>query len=182
MNKDKEEKIILDTDQDSASFQKVEGWVSRDGRFYGKDERLARFAGSTHKKCDCGEIVPHRSYCHNCYELKRLETYKSFELVEWDKKTPFCLLDDDQFFFEYEEYTDYIYNNELEGEDLNLVLCKPVRFRCIDEEYFLDDMHEDAELPDSIVEKINEVNRLIQGESSNIWVQSNKRVNIEITE
>jgi hypothetical protein len=54
----KDEKMILDTSDEAAKFVTgISGWVSRDGHFCGNDERIARYIGSTHKLCECGNIV-----------------------------------------------------------------------------------------------------------------------------
>lgn len=64
-----EEKIILNTDKESAEYRTdIKGWVSKDGRFFGKDESLARYSGSTHRKCDkCESLIEKTSYCEKCH-------------------------------------------------------------------------------------------------------------------
>ena len=51
-----EEKTILFTSDEAAKYTDgISGWVSRDGFFWGKDERAARYHGCTHVLCeDCG--------------------------------------------------------------------------------------------------------------------------------
>ena len=41
--------IILPESPEAASVQTVTGWVSRTGRYWGNDERMARYDGSTHR-------------------------------------------------------------------------------------------------------------------------------------
>ena len=47
-----EKQIIMEDSPEAASIQTVTGWVSRTGRFWGNDERMARFDGSTHNRRD----------------------------------------------------------------------------------------------------------------------------------
>ena len=66
---------IFPESTEAATFMKVEGWVSRDGRFYGKDERTARWGGATHIYCrECGEPCPKNwLVCEACREKKDKE-------------------------------------------------------------------------------------------------------------
>ena len=43
-------KIILPESPEAASIQTVTGWVSSNGRYWGNDEHMARYDGSTHRK------------------------------------------------------------------------------------------------------------------------------------
>ena len=42
-----ETKIVLLEDAEAATLKTVTGWVSRDGLFFGSDERTARWSGAT---------------------------------------------------------------------------------------------------------------------------------------
>lgn len=66
--------MILASSPEAASIQTVTGWVARDGRFWGDDERMARYCGSTHSICEKNPAhgpVENRSYCEACYAERR---------------------------------------------------------------------------------------------------------------
>ena len=80
------DKIILPGDPEAASIQTVTGWVSENGYFYGdkpNSEGLARYDGSTHRKCDCGETIKKNSYCRKCHTKKRDAIFDGMKKVEW---------------------------------------------------------------------------------------------------
>ncbi|WP_244858805.1 hypothetical protein [Pseudomonas sp. B2021] len=61
-----EEKVVMYEPPQAASIQTVTGWVGADGRFWGKDEHMARWCGATHRHCEKNPDHPiHeiRSYC-----------------------------------------------------------------------------------------------------------------------
>jgi len=93
----------------------LEGWTGPDGKYYGKGEdgeRQARYANSTHKKCECGNIMSRGwSVCDTCRNKRVQERYESLEAVEWDGKSYMCV--DDNFFTSMEEVFEYCEDNEI---------------------------------------------------------------------
>lgn len=119
------ENIILIDDNDSATYRSnIEGWVSRNGRFYGSNEHSARYDGCTHTKCtDCGAVVTKgRTRCESCFTKKSIERYRALERTEWDGITPVYSEAIDEFFFDGDSLAEYIEEND--ASDLRLVLCK----------------------------------------------------------
>lgn len=156
--------IILDTDEAAASQKTITGWVSRNGRFYGKDEQLARYDGCTHKTCECGNPVE-KSWikCPNCRAKKDTERYNAFPFKEWDGKEPICMFDGDKYFFSEEDIEMYLEDNEdLNPEDLRLVICEPNYPHEITEDWWADDLPEDGEMPKALSDKIDELNKFIK--------------------
>ena len=83
-----EEKIILAESDEAAKFVTgISGWVDRHRKFHGKSEEMARYYGSTHKKCkECKEAIIRigYSFCANCQEKKDIERYNKLEKKVWD--------------------------------------------------------------------------------------------------
>lgn len=137
-----EERIILPDSVDAARFQKVEGWVSREGRFYGSDEQAARWGGATHIECrKCGRPTP-RSWtvCKKCREEQAAINYLQYPVVRWTEDIPI-----------YSQVTGRYYQNREEVRDdnpggifdpvlLQLVLCKPIYASKIDPEVYYEDL------------------------------------------
>ena len=68
---------------DAAQQVTVTGWQSRDGRFYGNDEHLARWAGCTHLICACGaEMEKGYNICKTCRRKADAEQYEAMPFME----------------------------------------------------------------------------------------------------
>jgi hypothetical protein len=156
-----EEIIVLDTSDEAAQLKTVTGWFSRNGRFYGNDEKLARFDGCTHKKCECGNLMT-RSYikCDSCRAKLVREEYFKLQFVEWKSAgtNPVCIYRENEYFFDDDSIEDYLSENEMQPEDLMLVVCSPNYTHTIDSSVWEDVLAEDQDIPKELQEKINEVN------------------------
>ncbi len=126
-----DDKIILDTDPEAARFDPVgiSGWVSRDGRFYGNDERLARYAGCTHRACeDCGAPTP-KMYvaCARCREARADKRHAEREARPWDG-VGFIYSDAlDRYFSDSDDLEEYLDEEDaLPVESLRLLHCEPI--------------------------------------------------------
>lgn len=163
--------MILKTDDRAAKYvTNISGWVDRNGYFWGADENQARWSGCTHIECDkCGAIHERNSYCRPCHDKKMIEKFNALEKRDWDGEIPLHLDNTDYYFFDKGGLLDYIEESELELSELRLALCKPVKMSTIDQCYLLDDMHEDAELPDSVETALTELNTAILEAETITW-------------
>jgi hypothetical protein len=149
-----EEKIIHYDSTEAAQFKTgISGWVSSDGRFWGKDEHMARYTGCTHMLCDCGATIK-RGY-------SRCE-WATLPYVAWDGKAPVCTYDGEHYFFTEEDLIDYLDENKLNGSDVMLVFCESISYSEIDYSYWGDEAHEDWEPPKELVEAVEKVNNLLR--------------------
>ena|SRR5688572_22693209 len=163
----------------------IEGWVSSDGRFFGKGgraEEAARYAGCTHRKCECGGVAE-KSYirCENCRIKAANELYEKMPYREWNGKDPICLYDGEEFFFDEDSLIEYLYDNELNGSDVQLVLCQPMTYALIDGETIAGDSHEDWEPSKELAAKINEFNEFLKTLPPHSWVPGKMRTSYEYT-
>ncbi len=156
--------MILPADDRAAKQVTVTGWVSRDGRFYGDDERIARYAGSTHSLCeDCGEPCS-KSWlvCDACREKRDVEREKrdvekhaKRQVRPWDG---ICMLYSetlDEYFSEPGEVLKRLEEDEseLSPSDLRLVLCEPNYPHAPDPgDCYCDELPEDGDVPDEVAE------------------------------
>lgn len=158
------QKLVMYDAPEAASIQTVTGWVDRTGRFWGADEHMARYCGSTHRICEgCKEVLEHRTYCRTCAARKEAEKFAAMPRVPWDGTTPICIHHGDTFFFSSEELRDYCHDNDLMPWNLALVHTEPAYATQIDpNEYYTDNLPEDGEVPTDIEEAFDELNRKIQ--------------------
>jgi len=164
--------VVMFESEDAAQLKTVTGWVSRDGRFYGDDERIARYAGCTHRKCGSCEstVEKYRIYCDACTSKRTIEKYLTLESKPWDGETPLCTYDDDRYFFDWESVEEYCEDNEIKLEDLMLVICDPVKPSLLDaNEMFCDELAEDGECPEEVANAIEAVNEAIRKASPFSW-------------
>ena len=166
-----EEKIILKSSDESAKFvTDISGWADKDGRFYGDNEDLARYSGCTHVECEaCGTIRAKNSYCMPCHQLKTDKRFEELEKKEWDGEIPLCIHDSEEYFFDGQSLHDYIEDRDILVSDLKLRLCKPVPMPTLDEDYLLDGLHEDAELPAEVDAAVIALNKAIMESVPICW-------------
>lgn len=174
------EEIIFPDDARAAKLVDVPVWKSRKGNYF-LTEQSARYDGATHHKCELCEKPQERPYVFCAEHLKesRDKKFYAYEVVEWDEETPLCLFDTDQCFYSHDDAGEYAFEHGLKLEDLQLVLCKPVKLKQIDEDYFADELPDDynlAQVSSTLIEKLNEVNQFISTLPPASWREGNKRV------
>lgn len=143
------DKMILNTSDEAAKLTTVTGWVSRDGLFYGNDERGARWSGCTHVACsNCGEPT-NKSWtkCQPCRDKQDREKYASLPRVEWDGSTPLFSHERGEYAFSADDVQNWL-DDDLTLEQLRLVVCEPVFARMVDDDYWECELPEDQSMRD----------------------------------
>lgn len=170
------EKIIMRDSPEAASIQTVTGWVSSTGRFWGKDERMARFDGATHEKCDKNPAHPVHGVnggCRVCRDESIQAKFATMPRREWDGETPLCIYDGDEYFFDAESLRDYMIDNDIALADAQLVFCTPHMATEIDpNEHFSDDLPEDGEVSAELAAAFEALNLVIKGAAPLSWYPS----------
>ena len=184
-----QEKIVMYDSPEAATYKTgIEGWVSRDGFFWGKDEHMARYSGSTHKKCkECGTVYSKQSYCDFCQAKKETEKYYAMPMIEWDETSPVCEWHNDKYFWDKEEVLEYMYEMMEDAKSLGceaevqLVLCEPHYLHLLSGEEWSDDIAEDneGELPDEVEAAIDVLNAVIKSQGPTCWYPGKQRINME---
>lgn len=173
-----DKKVIMYDSSESAVYRtNIEGWVSSDGRFFGKGdtaEQLARNQGSTHKKCDCGIIMPSKSYslCESCRNKKHRENYLKLPFKEYDG-SPVFSTDDEKYFFDEESIIEYCADNLL--DELDLYFAEPNMLWEITDEIWEEILPEDGEFPDELKNALSELNKVIKNLPAVSWSPSKVR-------
>lgn len=163
MNTKTPKPVVLADSPEAASFKTVSGWVSRLGNFWGNDERMARYDGSTHRRCECGEIIEQRSYCRKCHDRKEQEKYLAMPAASWDGVIPLCIHGTDTYFFDVDSLLYHCEEQNCQPKDLPLVICVPTLAREIDpNEHYCDDLPEDGDIPPEIEEAFARLNAAIK--------------------
>lgn len=158
---------------EAATLKTVSGWVSRHGRFYGDDERTARYDGCTHRPClDCGKTIDRsRTKCVACCEVMAQKTYDARERRPYAGGYVYSEVLN-RFFSDEESLRDEIGDGgDQESIDgMRLIICDPVYLHEIDDDYFFDELPEDMQLrdvADDVAQAIEQVNQLIRQRRKN---------------
>jgi hypothetical protein len=166
-------KIVMADSPEAATRRTVTGWVSRDGFFFGDDERLARYKGCTHVKCsDCGSVIEKtRLICGACCSKRTAAKFEKLPKKEWDGETPLALFDGDRFFFDEDDIDMYCEDVEAKRSDLKLVFCVPCK-PCImsANDMFADELPEDGSIDDpDILAAVTALNAAIRKAEPFSW-------------
>lgn len=172
----KEEKIVMFDSAEAAQIKTVTGWVSRHGNFFGKDERIARYDGCTHRACDdCGKPVEKGwLVCKDCREKRDKIAYDAMPKVVWDEKGGLYSQTHDKYFWSWDEVEEYCEDEDVKKQDLRLVICEPQYPRRIDTDYFCDEMAEDGELPHDILKAMDAFNEVLKNSGPLSWYPGKK--------
>lgn len=179
------ENVIMYDSPEAATYRTdIKGWVTGDGRYYADNEHSARWAGSTHQKCECGKVFEKgRSRCRWCDLGLQTKKYYALPMVEWDGITPVCTFDGDKFFFDEDSLLDWMhdqqYYNDGEKPEIQLVLCTPQKLHYIDTDNWCDDLPDNGELPDEIAQKVDELNEAIKRAPVVSWWAGTTRINVD---
>ncbi|PHM22371.1 hypothetical protein [Xenorhabdus ehlersii] len=168
--------IVMYDSPEAAKIKTVTGWVSRDGRFFGDDEHLARYCGATHRECDSNPDHPiieiNRSRCSTCYEESRQRIFMEMERKQWDRKTPLVLFDTEQYFWDADDLGEYCHEHEVDLSELQLVICEPNYPSEIDgADWFHDELPPDGELPYELQQAFDALNAIIRNSPPLSWSQ-----------
>ena len=170
MKTDSPEPIFPESEEAAKFVTGISGWVDREGNFYGANERLARYSGSTHRHCDCGEVVEQRSYCSACHRRKEIENYKNAQKIEWDHETTLYSQAHDKYLSDKDDLFDLMCETEVtDPDELELFICEPNELSQIDSDHWADDLPEDGELPPEVEAALEEFNAVIRKSEPVSW-------------
>jgi hypothetical protein len=179
MSEKKETKIYYDSPE-AAAYRSVEGWVSRNGHFWGNDEHGARLSGCTHLNCpDCGTERVANGWCDPCHAKKQRERFLAYPVGEYE--FPLNLYGTDTYFWEESDLLDYLADSEYEAkEDVRLVTCVPEYPAPFEpEDYWHDILPEDGEVQDAaILEAVEALNIAIKNAKPFAYFPAKQRVEL----
>ena len=177
----KTEKIIMYDSPEAATHRTdLSGWVSGGGLYFGKSEDLARFAGCTHKRCECGQTMQkHYTKCKACREQMAKERYDAREKRRWDYDGPVYSDTNDRYFLDRDELDEYCDECDCKPKELWLLTCKKIDPPIINDSYFDDDLQEGEELPAEIIAAIDETNKIIAKHWPASWEPTKYAVDLE---
>lgn len=159
------ELTIFPEDDIAAKKITVTGWVSRNGHFYGDNERLARYDGSTHSHCQyCGSACTKNwTACDKCRHENEIKRYAAMPRKAWDGAC--CIYSEalDEYFSDPSDAKDSLEDGQTLA-DLRLIICEPNYIRPLESEYCSDEMSpDDDQLPPAVEEAMKAFNEAIKG-------------------
>jgi len=182
----KTDKIIMYESDEAAVYHKdlkLSGWVGGNGEFYGKDENMARYCNSTHRKCECGQIHGKGwTCCEKCREINRNERFEKLQVMEagtWGY--PIVTFDGEEYFWDSEAMIEYCVSAGIKPSELRLCSTERATFPEIDDDYFQDVYAEDQDqddLPDAVIDAIVAFNEVMKNNEPNCWTQADSRIQL----
>ncbi|MFJ5159479.1 hypothetical protein ACIP6T_09900 [Pantoea sp. NPDC088449] len=170
--------VVMYESDEAASIQTLTGWVDRSGRFWGQDEHMARYCGSTHRICDKNPdhgIRASNGYCEKCWEASRQEKFIGLERKVWAGE-PLVIFDDDTYFFDAESLVDHCLENNVLPSELKLLICTPNYPREIDMNDHFEDIIPDGgdhhDIPEAIWLAAEALNKAIRESEPISWCGS----------
>jgi len=160
------DKIVMYDSDEAASFKTgLSGWVSRQGGYYGASEAAARYAGCTHVACkDCGDAAQ-KGYtcCIACRDKRSLEHYLAMPVVEWDGKAMLYSDTTDTYFSDLASAYELADDDGVAVEDLRLIICVPNYVSPLEDDYCVDELPEDGDLPCEVRAAMDAFNAAVKG-------------------
>lgn len=189
-----EKKIWVEDDPELLKKVMVEMLETPNGQLYQiKDEHSARYWGSTHFRCDCGEIIPRSSYkrCTACAKKYDFELFLKMPIVKYDKAA--LLIHDEEhnkYYRDPEEWFDEVEINDLhQGESVldfirraRFEECEPVELPEFNILEHLQDCwspDSDCEVSDELKSAEDHVNKALKESPPIAWEGSGKRLDME---
>lgn len=161
-----QEKVIMYDSPEAAEFKtNIEGWVNSEGRFWGKDEHMARWSGCTHLICECGKTMSkHYTKCEDCRAEGERQRYNALPTKEWDVQEYLYSHAADKYFFSPEDLYEYCEEEEVDPNDLRIVDCDPNYLSTLDfdGDLFPDDNEAEDVIDDELLKMLDELNKKIQ--------------------
>ncbi len=175
----KEEKIVLDTDKNAIEEITRTVYKSLKGNIF-LSESSARYDSCTHIACECGSHAKKGwTKCENCRIKSDKIKRDALPIEEWDGVVMIFDESSDRYFSDMEEIGEYLSDNDLDAEDLDLYLCEPNYVHQIGSDYWEDIEPEDMdELPKELQDKLDEFNKFIFDSKIILsWLPSKVRTN-----
>ncbi len=173
-------KVIMFNSDEAAHYQtNLSGWVSSNGHYWGEDERAARYDGCTHRACeDCGEPTEKGwLVCNKCREIRDENRYQAMPKEVWNGKGMLYSDFADKYFQDWGEIDGYCEDEEITMDKLRLIICEPQYLSLLDKgDYGCDSLAEDGELPDNVIQAIDDFNKVIKATGAVSWIPSKKAV------
>lgn len=176
--------VMWDSDEAAKWTEGISGWVSRDGFFWGKDERAARYSGCTHVLCeDCGSPIDKgHLICRECTRKREIKKYEAMPKAEWNEAGMIYSIALNKYFSCWEDAEYCAEDHESSLNDMLLVICEPQYLHFIDEDNWCDELAEDGELPDTVAQALDELNEAIKEYGPVSWFPGNKAAMINTHE
>ena len=160
--------LRLPDDEAAAQYRTdIAGWVSRNGVFYGKDKKAARWAGATHVRCDkCGATTKKKGYthCDACREAADIARYNAMPRRE-SREGEWLYSDArDKYYASCEDAADDLLDGETLA-DLRLIICEPNYVSPLEADYCVDEMPDDTDidLPAEVQDAMDAFNNAVKG-------------------
>lgn len=169
------DKIKYESKEAASFHENISGWVDREGRYFGnkKDsEHMARWSGCDISKCnECG-AYKRKIYvsCKKCREKRDIEKYSKRVGLVWNGETPLYSQATTDYYFSEDDLNYYLDEHpDATKTSLRLIVCVPNYIPFLNEDYFMEDLVDDGELPKELTDAIETLNDVVDNLSEISW-------------
>lgn len=157
----------------------VEVFVSKTGGMF-LTEESALNDSYTHILCDKhNHLYAKNSYCFECSEENRLESFYKMEEVEYDGQSWMYSDEFDEWCPDMVTAKEIADDHGVSLKDLRLVIAKPINLDQVEEDYWEDVWYDGAELPHEVEDALHQLNKAIREYGQDFsWEASNKRIKV----
>ncbi len=173
-----QEQVLFNSDKAAQYKTNLSGWVSRHNRYFGNDERAARFDGCTHVICeDCGNPSDKGwLVCITCRDKRDQIRYDAMPEEVWDGKGLIYSGSADKYFHSWDDVDEYCYDEGIDIKSLRLMMCEEQYLPMLDSsDYGSEVLAEDGELPDDVIDAIDKFNEVIKSTGVVSWYPCDKK-------
>ena len=142
--------MILIDDPQAATPHTMTGWKSSAGYFF-SDEKAARYQGCTHVHCKACGAPTEKCFtmCHMCRGAAEQARYDARPKKRWEDEMLYSEALDMYFIEPADAWEEVEEGNVDSIEEMQLVLCQPVRVPVLDDEYLESCLPDDCVAPDA---------------------------------
>ena len=133
-------------------------------------------------RCECKDTRA----CYNrqkdnlkCHEIRQIKRYAALPQEEWDEKGMLYSEAAGNYFSSWDEVEEYLEEDTAEDDEktiegLRLIICEPNYLPLITDDYGYDELVEDGELPDDVIQAIEDFNKAIKAAGPVSWSPGKK--------
>ncbi len=153
-----------------------EFWMSRHEIVF-RDEADARWHGSTHRKCECGEVFYKNSYCQPCAAKRAEERYMALPTRDWDGEM--ICNGDETYIDSFDEMADLI-AIDAGSPNGHWFFAEHPEPREIDiDDYFCDSTYDGFKFSDDTYAAAAAMHELVERDFKNVYAAGGTRVTFD---
>jgi len=164
--------------ENAAEPVQVTAWKNKAGHLF-FDERVARYDGCTHTRCECGKPAQKNLiWCEECTTKQDCEEHTKRPVAEWTEGALVYARNHNEYFQDLAEIEGYCKRKGVEIESLHLILCEAEYAWALDPRDIYEDITSDeGDIPVEIEAAFDKLNmEILKCKRPLSWTPGDKRI------